>query len=319
MTEARDGKKSRKARIMPYVALAALALAGFLLYRTLSGYSYDEIRQSVMAVPAANLVGAVGFAAASYLALSFFDYLGLAYAGHRLPYPRVLLASFSALSLGHNIGLAALSSGAIRYRFYSRQGLSAEEVAKVILFCGVTVGLGLIVLGGAALTIRSDLAQQVTGLSRAPIMALGIGLLLTAVAYVVLAARLRQPLTIRSWRFKLPSWRLALGQILVGTLNFAFVAACLHQALLSAAEVSYFDVAAVYVIANTTAIISHVPGGLGVIEAVVATLVPGGGLIGALLVFRFVYYLLPLALGSLLFATAEAVGRFNSAGAAKAA
>src|SRR3712207_8967800 len=50
--------------------------------------------------------------------------------GRPLSYPKVALASFVSLSLGHNIGFAGLSSGAIRYRFYSRAGLTAEEVAK---------------------------------------------------------------------------------------------------------------------------------------------------------------------------------------------
>lgn len=319
MAGSKEKSGKGKKRFMPYIAAAAVALAAFLLYRTLSGYSYDEIKNSVLAVPLANLAAAIGFAAASYVCLSFFDFLGLRYAGHKLPYPKTLLTSFTALSLGHNIGLAALSSGAVRYRFYAREGLSTEEVAKVIVFCGATVALGLIVLGGAALVVRSDLAQQVTGLGRAPILALGSALLALAGVYLLLAAFVRRPLKIRSWSFEMPELKLAAGQIVVGTVNFAFVAACLHQALLSAAQVGYFDVAAVYVIANTTAIISHVPGGLGVIETVVGTLIPGGGLIGALLVFRFVYFLLPLAIGASLLAITEAAGRLSAGGSAKTA
>jgi uncharacterized membrane protein YbhN (UPF0104 family) len=59
------------------------------------------------------------------------------------------------------------------------------------------------------------------------------------------------------------------------------------------------------VIANVTSLISHVPGGLGVIEAVVRYLLPGTNVIGALIAFRAVYFLLPLMLGGLLFALTE--------------
>jgi uncharacterized membrane protein YbhN (UPF0104 family) len=103
----------------------------------------------------------------------------------------------------------------------------------------------------------------------------------------------------------MPTLPIAAGQVAIGTLNYAFVSACLHQALSGAAEVPYLDVAAVYVLATTATIITHVPGGLGVIESVVLYLLPEGQLIGAVLVFRFVYFLVPLALGATLFAITE--------------
>jgi uncharacterized membrane protein YbhN (UPF0104 family) len=295
------------------LTVAALALAGFLLYRTLSRYSLDQLIASVAAVPSWRLLAAGGFAAASYLCLTGFDYLALRYVGRPLPYRKAALASFSSLSLGHNIGFAALSSGAIRYRFYSRWGLSAGEVAKVILFCGLTVGLGLMILGGAALLIRSELAQEITGLGRAAVLGLGAVCLALPAGYLALAAFRHRPLRIRRWRLEMPTLRLALAQVVIGPLNFAFVAACLHQALAAVAEVAYFGVASVYVIANATALVSHVPGGLGVIESVVIYLLPQADLIGPLLVFRFVYFLVPLGLGSVLLAVTELAFRRRGA------
>jgi uncharacterized membrane protein YbhN (UPF0104 family) len=294
---------------MPFVAAGIVALAAFLLYRTLSGYSLDQLVDSVAAIPQWRLAAAGAFAAASYLCLTGFDWLALRYVGRPLPYRRTALASFTSLSLGHNIGFAALSSGAIRYRFYSRWGLSTGEVAKVILFCGLTVGLGLMVLGGFALLVRSDLAQGITGLSHSIIVGLGLLCFLLAGAYVVLAALVRGRFQLRGWTLEMPPLRLALAQLVIGPLNFACVAACLHQTLAALGDVPYLGVASVYVIANVTSLITHVPGGLGVIESVVMFLLPGEKLIGALIVFRFVYFLVPLALGSLLFAVTEIVFR----------
>jgi glycosyltransferase 2 family protein len=294
------------------IAAAAIGLAAFLLYRTLSRYSLDELIAAVTAVPGPRLLAAAGFAAASYVSLTFFDYLALRYVKRPLPYPKAALASFTALSLGHNIGLAALSSGAVRYRFYNRWGLKTGEVAKVIVFCGITVGLGLLVLGGAALLLRSGLAVEITGLTQPVVIALGIGCLGLPASYLVLSAFVRQPLRIRRWTLEMPPLRLAIGQVLIGAINFAFVAACLHQALAAVAEVAYLGVASVYVIANATALVSHVPGGLGVIESVVMYLLPQKDLIGPLLVFRFVYFLVPLGLGSILLAVTELFYRRRS-------
>jgi glycosyltransferase 2 family protein len=295
------------------LGIAVVALAAFLLYRTLSRYSVEEIVASVAAVPQSRLLAAGGFAAASYVCLTGFDFLALHYVGRPLPYPKAALASFTSLSLGHNIGFAALSSGAIRYRFYARWGLGAGEIAKIILFCGVTVGMGLMLLGGAALLIRSQLAAEITGWGRPVVLGLGVLCLAVSAAYLMLAAFLRRPLTLWSWSLETPRLPIALAQLVIGPLNFAFVAACLHQALAAVADVAYLGVASVYVIANATALVTHVPGGLGVIESVVMYLLPHADLIGPLLVFRFVYFLVPLALGGTLLVTTEILLRKDDA------
>jgi len=287
--------------------LAGVVIAGTLLYRTLGGYSLQEILASIAAVPLTRLAAAAGFAAASYACLTGFDYLALRYAGRPLAYRKAALASFTSLSLGHNIGFAALSSGAIRYRFYSRWGLAPEDVVKVVLFCAATVGLGLMALVAAAFLIDGDAVARLTGLGRAAVVAIGCASLVSIVAYISAAAVVKRSLTIRTWRFRMPSTGLAVGQVAIGGLNFACVAASLHQTIAAVTEASYPAVAAAYAIANTGTLLAHAPGGLGVIEAVVIHLLPGSGLIGAVLVFRFVYYLAPLALGVVAFGASELV------------
>lgn len=317
--DAREETNSKHRWWMSLLVVGVVSLAGFLLYQTLSRYSFDEIVDAVTAVPLSRLGLAGCFAATSYLTLTAFDALAVRYAGRPLPYPQTALASFCSLSLGHNIGFAALSSGAIRYRFYSRWGLNAEQVAKVILFCGITVGLGLVILGGVALLIRAELAEKITGLPRPAILAAGATCLVAAAAYLGLAAFVRGRLKLWSWTLEMPSLRLAVGQTILGPLNVAFVAAALHQTLLAVADVPYLGVASVYVIANVTALVSHVPGGLGVIESVVIFLLPQTDLIGALIAFRFVYFLAPLGIGGTVFAIAEMVFRRHGAANGQAA
>jgi glycosyltransferase 2 family protein len=287
------------------VAVAVIGLAAFLLYRTLRNYTLAEITSSIAAIPSSRIALALAFAAGSYLCLTGFDWLATRYAGAPLPYRYVALASFCSLSLGHNIGFAALSSGAIRYRFYTRRGVSAEGIAKIIVFCGITVGLGLALLGGIAMLLRPDLAREITGLSQGVVLGLAAACLAIPAIYVALAATVRGRVRIRGWSIELPRLPLALGQIAIGPLNFACVAACLYQVLAGVNELSYVAVATVYVIANVTSLITHVPGGLGVIESVVNFLLPQGNYIGALVAFRAIYFLIPLCIGGLLFAITE--------------
>jgi uncharacterized membrane protein YbhN (UPF0104 family) len=291
------------------IVVMAVCGAAYLIYRALSRYTVDEIADSVRTIPSARLIGALGLAAASYLCLTGFDALAVRYAGKPLTYRRTALASFVSLSIGHNVGVAALSSGAIRYRFYSRWGLGVGDVAKVILFCGMTVGLGLITLGGIGLLLYPAEGESILGLGSPAVTGIAITCLVCPALYLILAARVRAPLTFRHWSLELPTFRLALGQICIGTLNFACVAACLYQLLAAFTEASYLKVAAVYVIANLTALVSHVPGGLGVLEATILFLLPGAASIGALIAFRVIYFFVPLAIGLPLFLASEHVLR----------
>ena len=187
--------------------------------------------------------------------------------------------------------------------------MSAEQVAKLIVFCAITVGLGLMILGGAALLLQPDLAREITDLDRAASLGLGATCLALAIGYLGLATFVRRPLRLRRWSLQMPSLPLAIGPFIIGPLNFACVAACLYQPLAAVADVAYPAVAAAYVIANVTALLTHVPGGLGVIEALLLLLLPQGQIVGALVVFRFVYFLVPLGIGSLLLANVELARR----------
>ncbi|SIQ96956.1 hypothetical protein SAMN05880582_10577 [Rhizobium sp. RU20A] len=301
---------SRRSLFNIVLVVATLA-AMVLVYRGLSRYSYDEIRQSLAAISTGHMLAAIGFAALSYFALTFFDYLGLRYAGRPLSYGKAAIASFSGLSIGHNVGVAALSSGAVRYRFYSRYGLSNEEVAKVILFCGATVGIGLVTLAGISLVFLPDLAGRVAGLGVSGSRIAGIVCLLVIAAYLVAAAVVRGTVTVRKWTFDMPSLPLAIGQVAVGTANFVFVAACLHQ--LIGGDAGFGAVTAAYVVGNLAALVSHVPGGLGVLEATISYVMGGAASIGALIAFRFIYFFLPLPFGLACLFGGEIANRMGNA------
>lgn len=295
----------KRSHILHALVACAVLVAGWLVYRTLSQYSWAEITGSIAAIPTTSFALALVFAACSYLCLTFFDFLALHYVGKPLSYPRAALASFTSLAIGHNVGVAALSSGAVRYRFYSRWGLDGEEIAKLIVFCGVTVGLGLITLAGLCLILLPGTAGRIAGLGTAASLALGLACLALGATYLALAAFVRGELKVKSWRFALPTVHLAGLQIVIGTLNFACVGACLHQLL--GGKTGYMETTAAYVVGNLTALVSHVPGGLGVLEATIAFLLGGAAPIGALIAFRAVYFFIPLPLGLVSLLASEAL------------
>jgi uncharacterized membrane protein YbhN (UPF0104 family) len=287
------------------IPVIMLPLGAWLGYRTFGDRSGPEILAAIGAIPEMSVALAIGCAAASYVCLSLFDTLAVRAIGRDLPYRNIALTSFVSLGIGHTVGVAVMSSGALRYRFYSGFGLRAGEVGKIVVLCGLTVGLGLLGLAGLILIVRPDLGLGALGLS--PLAARGIGALCLVLdaAYIVVAWRKREPLSIRGHEIRLPSVRIACAQVAIGTVNFAFVAATLHQLLAGAAQ--YSEAVAAYVLGNMASLVSHVPGGLGVLEFMISKLVSHGNVIGALIAFRIVYFLVPLILASTLLLISEAV------------
>ena len=295
----------------PAFAVAALALAGWLLHRQLQKYSLEEIGRSLGEIGLGDMALALGFAAGSYFCLTLSETLGVRYTGKRLPYRKIAFTSFVSLSLGHNIGFAALSSGTIRYRFYSSWGLTLGDVGRIVLLCGTTIGLGYATLAGAALIARPDLAADMLSLSEGLARLSGAALLLGVGVYLIIAWRADGAgFRIWRWRVAMPPLGIAALQVAIGSANTACVVGVLYTALSALTEVSYLAVVAVYVLASVAAIASHVPGGLGVLEAVVMSFSPAVSTFGALVAFRVAYFLIPLCLGSLLFAGSEAYRRW---------
>jgi hypothetical protein len=127
--------------------------------------------------------------------------------------------------------------------------------------------------------------------------------------YLLLCALIRRPLGLGAYRRRLPAWPIAVGQLLFSSLNYICVAGVLYAALYGFSDAPAAKVAALYVGSELSAIIAHVPGSWGVLEYIFTQALPGHGVIGALLVFRAIYYLLPLFVGLVVWLFDEIAGR----------
>jgi uncharacterized membrane protein YbhN (UPF0104 family) len=301
-------------QIITYATLViGLGLAGYLLYHVFREYSLADIAESVRAIPTKNLLAALGFALGSYLCLTGFDWAGVRYVRNDLSYPKIALASFISLSIGQSVGLSGLSSGALRYRYYAHWGMTTEDVAKIVLLSGVTVGIGMAVLAGIVMVINPQDAASVLRLREGVVIAIGVGCLAFTAAYLALAAFVRTPLEIKSWTFQMPTLRIAIAQAVIGTINFALVSACLREVMAASADVSYLKAATAFVLANVAIIVTHAPGGLGVLEATVRHVMGDQASIGSLVAFRVIYFFIPLLIGLPLSLIVEAVFRTRKA------
>lgn len=286
----------------------AVTAAFFLLRHELSHMSYADVQRSIGEVSQKHILLALGATAVSYSLLTLYDVLGLIHVRKRLPYPKVALASFTSYVASHNLGLAGLGGGAVRFRMYSSFGLSVGEIAELIGFTSITFWLGLFAAGGVAfLFAPMDLTGELAWMHTT--RAVGVVLIGLLLLYVALAIFIQHPLRIRRWSFRLPSAQMVTAQIPLAVLDWAASAMVFYALLPHIESIRFLHVFGIFMAAQILGMISHVPGGLGVFESIVLLLLPETApkelVLGSLVVYRVVYYLVPLAFGLLLFVQFE--------------
>ena len=277
--------------LLPVVSLVIFTLVVWVIHRELAHAHLRDVLQHFRAIPWQNIGAAALCTAISYWLLGLYDLLGLRYVGKRVRTATALFTAFIASAFGHNLGLAAFTGAAVRYRIYGAQGLNAVDVATVTGFCSITSGIGLLVLAGVSLVSAPHLAGKLLHLHSHLSLGLGVLLLAVVIAYAVWSFTGRTALEIRGWAMRAPRPTIALPQIAVAVVDLGLSAAVLWLLLPPSLSVDFLAFAGVYAIAIVAGILSHVPGGLGVFESVVLVAfpaVPAEQMLGTLLAWRLV-------------------------------
>jgi len=294
--------------LLPSLTLLIFVLVGFGLRHELAEFRFSHVLASLKSIPRSALIGATLCTAASYGLLGFYDVLALRYLGKAVPYARALFTSFVAYAFGHNFGIAAFTAAAVRYRLYSSAGLNGADVATVSAFCAVTTAIGLGVLAGVSFIIAPHQGAHAIHMNHNIVLALGVVLLVLVGMYALWSVLGPPKIELFGWALRAPTPAIALPQILLAIVDLAISALVLWLVLPRGANVGLLAFAGAYSTAMTAAVVSHVPGGIGVFESLLVLALPGipaDQLLGSLRAWRAVYYLLPLLTAAVLFAGQE--------------
>jgi uncharacterized membrane protein YbhN (UPF0104 family) len=289
------------------LGLAFVLVVGYMLVRYARNVDWGQVKQSVLELPREVLMVAFLFAAISHGVYSLMDLVGRHYTGHRLSKRKVMQISF--ISYAFNLNLGSLVGGiGFRYRLYSKLGVRYGNITRIVTLSMVTNWLGYILLAGLVFTIAPMQLPPHWKLDGAELQLLGVGLLAFSVIYLGLCAfSKRRSWTIRGHEIDLPSIRMAVAQLGISSVHWITMAAV--PWMLLQGQVDYATTLQVLLIAAIAGVIMHIPGGLGVIEAVFIALlshrIPEHQLLGALLAYRALYYLTPLIVGALLYLKVE--------------
>ena len=293
------------------LGLAAIVFVFALVVATLRRFagdvSYDEVVAALLATSWWTVSLAVLLTACSYASLVLYDVFALRYVDRPQPLSATAFVSFCAYAVGNTAGFGPLSGGAVRYRFYSRLGLSPEAIAAVIGFVTVAFGTGLAVAAFTASAVSSEAIGPILHLPP-DLLRWGAVLAIAAIVggYLVLLRRTRSGAG--GW-LRAPSPAIAGGQLLATILDLFFSALVLYV-LLPAGKPDLPVFLAIYTIAVASGVLSHVPAGLGVFETIILAAmpetVPSQEVLSALLLYRLAYHVLPLIAAALLVSGAEA-------------
>jgi uncharacterized membrane protein YbhN (UPF0104 family) len=288
----------RALKILPPILLVA---AGAVLWREFHHLGVHEIAHAMAAWGPGALASAVAFSAASFFLMGVIEWVGLRWTGAQVPWWRAQGGSFMANGIAHALGANLLVSGAIRARLYARHGVSLIQAAGATLFAGMTFAVGISALSGCGLLLADPADLAATAMPVSAARGLGAGLIAFVATYLVLCVTRRRPFTAFGRSLRLPTGRDALVQLLAGVVDNGLAAAILWV-LLPPGSVAYATFVGAYAVACVAGLASSVPGGVGVFEGALATLLPAIGkapLAAAFVGFRLVYYLGPLILASL--------------------
>ena len=288
----------------------------YVVQKEFRNLKLEDIAVALEAIPNHALLMAFIWTVLAYGVLTFYDRLGTIYAGHKVSYGRVAFASFCAYALSHNLGFAAVSGAAVRYRLYAMWGLTPLQIAKVVAFCSLTFGLGGMVLGGSILFLEPDSVPFFGDKLPLIVMYLIGGAMFAIVIAYVSIAKVIGTIRLFGHEVQLPGGRMAILQVLLATVDVAVTASIFYALLPHTPGLTWWRFLGVYLASYTAGLAASLPGGLGVFDtAILLGLSPymeAPVVVGAIVVFRLFYYIIPLFLAGSMFAGNEILMRGSS-------
>jgi len=298
----------------PLLGLLVLLAIFWGLHRALRHVSVAGVLAVVEATPRRQLVHAVELVAVSLAIMAVYDVPGILFARklidfRRLGKLRVALASSCAYALSHVLGAPAITAAAVRVRFYAQWGVPAAGIARIVALSGVMFSLGAAALLGGILVLHpADLPLFGQSVPVGALRLAGVACWAVPVAYVALAGGTKPLLVLRK-AVPRPGPGLAAGQILLSCADTGCACGILYTLLPTLPGLSYAHVLGIYLAAFAGGLVSALPGGVGVFDSLLllglAGYMDAAQALGAILLFRLMYYVFPAALAAAAFAGHE--------------
>ncbi len=306
MTSEKNGSRFQRWKKPLTLAFFVLLIVLFtLLARRID---WSEVLQTLSEFKVRTLLIAGALTVCSFIVYACFDLIGRTYIRQPLRWKQILPVGI--ISYAFNLNLSAWVGGiAMRYRLYSRLGVSTGNIAKILGLSLATNWFGYMAISGVIFS--SGLVTMPPGwqVSTTALQGIGALLVLASLGYLVACQfSKKRAWTIRGMEINLPSLRMACLQLMLGALNWSLMAAVIFTLL--PAKLDYPLVLGVLLISAIAGVLTHIPAGLGVLEAVFIGLLQHeasrGSLLAGLIAYRAIYFICPLLIALVMYLGVEA-------------
>ncbi len=276
------------------LTVVVFVAAFWLLHHEFSTMNFRDVANSFRSIPVTSLLLAMVLTMANYGVMIGYDAIAVRLVGHRVTAGQIATTSLLSYAVTNSLG-TVLGGTPVRFRLYSAWGLSTTEIIRLIFYIGIAFWIGLMSLGGILFVATPFEIPARFGLPLATSSPLGFVMLSISAVFLLSCAFRRSPIQILGINFQPPPLRFGLAQTAVSAIDFLLAAATLYVLLPANVGIGFLPFVAIFVLAIVVALLSHVPGGLGVLELVLVTMLPqtSHSLLASLLAFRMIYYLLP--------------------------
>ena len=313
--------------------IAVMVIAIWFVSKKLKGVTWDDVQRGFDNLPTSHIVGALILTGINYLILTGYDWIAIRFMKKRLSFPRMMAGAIVGYASGNVLGWL-FGGNLARYRMYSKWGFSTMEIIGLVSILSVTFWLGLFLLAGIAFLalpihlppsvqeffkVESKLFGDIE-LSQHMFGSIFLG---CVAAYLAACLLVRKPIQFKGLSIALPPFRLSAMQLVVSALDFLLATTTLYVLLppdiVGPDKINFSTVLIAYLTAQIAAVLTHVPGGYGLLEGILIAFLEGptddrkGSILCAVIMFRIIYYLIPFCVAGLLYVINEYSPRLKQA------
>ena len=293
------------------VAISSLIvlITSVTLFRLLRDVEVDKVVATLQATHMPEVAIAAILVMASYGALTFYDFFALRTIGRcNVPYRAAAFANFTSYTIGHSLGVTVVAAAVIRLRIYVSWGIGVADIAKIAFITGLTFWLGNAFMLGAGLLLEPEAVRAIDELPVWVNRSIGLAALVVIATYLIWLLPRPRVVGRDKWQIVLPSARLTLLQIAIGAADLCLATLAMQTLLPGEPVIDFTALLVIFVAAMLLGLLSHAPGSLGVIEAMMLVGLPQfpkEELLASLLVFRVLYFVIPLCFAAILLGARE--------------
>jgi phosphatidylglycerol lysyltransferase len=297
-----------KAVLAIYAVIAIASL--FVIANAFREQGIDGVIAAITRIAPGTLALAVSLVVANYALFVAIEAFAHKDAHVRLDPGRLVFSAFTANAIAIGLGAGALSGTAVRARLFQRWGFTAGQAAitagSVLL---ISLSGGAVVAAAGLIVDPQHIAAGV-GAPEAVIRVVGLAILAALAVGLVVAGKDARVLKLFGHDLHVPHAGGVGARLSVAALDWVVGAAILYVLLPPETRGGFFAFVTVFAAAHFVAMATGAPAGLGVFDAIILHVAPGGtpqgDLLAALLVYRAITFLAPLALALTFLAVFEA-------------